>query len=65
MISSTTVSAGEKAGSNSAYAIANSRGNLVFFIRALLNPGVSPRGKLFLVFYAASRVEAKRASGKV
>src|ERR1019366_5204663 len=36
MISSTTVSAGERDGSNSAYPTANSRGSLVFFIRALL-----------------------------
>src|SRR5713101_4834136 len=39
MISSTTASAGERDGSNSAYPTANSRGSLVFFIRALSKSG--------------------------
>src|ERR1017187_10504408 len=53
MISSTTVSAGERDGSNSAYATANSRGSLAFFIRALskrfLETRVRPEGNCFSI----------------
>src|SRR6266481_4494703 len=59
MISSTTVSAGERDGSNSAQPTANSRGSPVFFIRALSKPGVNP-GKFVSLFYAASSMKAKR-----
>src|ERR1039457_6497230 len=59
MISSTTVSPGETEGSNSAYPTANSRGILViFFMRALLKPGVTPRENFVALFYAASGMEA-------
>jgi hypothetical protein len=64
MISSTTVSAGEREGSNSAYATAKSRGSLMFFIRALskrsLENGQDPREIVFL-FYAARSIEANWA----
>src|ERR1035437_4826028 len=53
MISSTTGSAGERDGSNSAYATANSRGSLIFFIRPLskrsLETRVRPEGNCFSI----------------
>src|SRR5260370_8437536 len=49
MLSPTTASAGERDGSISAYPTANSRGSLVFFIRALSNLG-NTRGKLSSYF---------------
>src|ERR1022692_604732 len=55
MISSTTVSAKEKDDSNSAYASASSRGNPVFFIRALLPPGKrqpgQPEGEICFFYF--------------
>src|SRR5208283_2061007 len=64
MISSTTLSAEERDGNSKAYATANSRGSLVFFIRALSKRPIKTWGtpeEIVFLFYATGSVEANGA----